>query len=432
MRLCPWSDFNGCSIYEGDVIAHPSGERGTVVFVADGCGYDNGAEDQWRVRYDGQKYLSRLCLQIGDKGRFDPLEFARMEPAKQFTELQKFVPGFDFADNAGRRLALFEKRTEWNRMEKQERGAAAVIDLHPDTPAAPVDEESLIEELNNAGKSNATLATRRERRTVAEESLKRLTAEAEVLRGGIDQQVAAASHRLDRRADDLRMRIKEFEDALAQAKIELAQHQESAATELQAVRSQLEQHVKTREADRDELKSKIDSAEPLPAEIDVDELAAKLDRARTANDLYRRKERRDTHIKHAEAAKSEADALTAAIELVDKEKREAITAAAMPVKGLGFGANEILYNDLPFAQASDAVRLRVSVAIAASQDPELRILRIKEGSLLDKNGVKLLDEICEEHDMQAWLEVVMQGEDDPMAWVIEAGTVKHGPAGGVQ
>lgn len=65
MRLCPWRDFAGGAIYEGDVIHHPhSGERGTVVFLRE---YTE-PEDQWRVNYDVLP-LSRLCLQVGGRGQ---------------------------------------------------------------------------------------------------------------------------------------------------------------------------------------------------------------------------------------------------------------------------------------------------------------------------------------------------------------------------
>ena len=63
-HLAPWKDFAGRSIYEGDSIEHPSGERGTVVFLD----HESNECDQWRVDY-GTEGLSRLCLQIGDKGR---------------------------------------------------------------------------------------------------------------------------------------------------------------------------------------------------------------------------------------------------------------------------------------------------------------------------------------------------------------------------
>jgi hypothetical protein len=64
MNKAPWTDFAGQGIHEGDMIEHPSGERGAVVFLPN----ETSPGDQWRVDY-GDGYISRLCLQIGDKGR---------------------------------------------------------------------------------------------------------------------------------------------------------------------------------------------------------------------------------------------------------------------------------------------------------------------------------------------------------------------------
>lgn len=65
MNTAPWKDFAGSDIHEGDVIAHPhSGERGTVAFLPEHSG-----ADQWRVDYHDGGPVSRLCLQIGDKGQ---------------------------------------------------------------------------------------------------------------------------------------------------------------------------------------------------------------------------------------------------------------------------------------------------------------------------------------------------------------------------
>lgn len=53
-------DYNGNDIYEGDKIIHPSGQTATVKYL------DNDI-DNWRVDY-GDGVLSRLSLQVGDKG----------------------------------------------------------------------------------------------------------------------------------------------------------------------------------------------------------------------------------------------------------------------------------------------------------------------------------------------------------------------------
>lgn len=65
MRKAPWKDFVGADIYEGDVIQHPSGERGVVIFLPDNPSLDS----QWRVNYGIREYAARLILQIGDKGQ---------------------------------------------------------------------------------------------------------------------------------------------------------------------------------------------------------------------------------------------------------------------------------------------------------------------------------------------------------------------------
>jgi len=60
----PYKDFYNYEISEGDVIQHPSGEKGTVVFEQ----RTESDSDNWLVEYeDGVK--SRLCLQVGDKGQ---------------------------------------------------------------------------------------------------------------------------------------------------------------------------------------------------------------------------------------------------------------------------------------------------------------------------------------------------------------------------
>lgn len=64
-QVAPWTDFAGNPIHAGDTIAHPSGERGKVLYEA---GRLNETE-RWRVSYYGKAPTSSLALQIGDKGQ---------------------------------------------------------------------------------------------------------------------------------------------------------------------------------------------------------------------------------------------------------------------------------------------------------------------------------------------------------------------------
>ena len=64
MNRAARKDSAGADIYEGEVIAHASGERGKVIFRHD----KTEVADQWRVDYDDGGPFSSLMLQCGDKG----------------------------------------------------------------------------------------------------------------------------------------------------------------------------------------------------------------------------------------------------------------------------------------------------------------------------------------------------------------------------
>ena len=59
----PFKDYLGKTIKDGDFIIHPNGETGKVLFKD-----KQDPNDSWLVDYRDGTRLSRLCLQVGDKG----------------------------------------------------------------------------------------------------------------------------------------------------------------------------------------------------------------------------------------------------------------------------------------------------------------------------------------------------------------------------
>ena len=108
---------------------------------------------------------------------------------------------------------------------------------------------------------------------------------------------------------------------------------------------------------------------------------------------------------------------------LDKGLRTALAAADLPIEGLGFdpdGAG-ITYNGQPFGQASGAEQLRVSLAVAMALNPKLRVVLVRDGSLLDAHSLELVDKMARANGYQVWLERV--DSTGSTGIVIEDGTV---------
>src|SRR5699024_9843840 len=112
---------------------------------------------------------------------------------------------------------------------------------------------------------------------------------------------------------------------------------------------------------------------------------------------------------------------TAELKGIDAQKSAALAAAEFPLEGLSIDGDSVTFNGLPLSQASGAEQLRISTAIAVAANPQVRVARIADGSLMDADSHKLLQAIAAENDFQVWVELVADG--DGVGFVIEDGEV---------
>lgn len=312
---------------------------------------------------------------------FDPLAFSRMKPREQFDLLRQFVPDVDFdaIDRANKDDR--DKRTDANRRHKEAHAAAGAVVIPAELPPEPEDEVALMDAITNAASFNADITREKERR-------------AEALGDAAKDRMFAAEKQ--REAKQLRERA----DALDRE----AQEQFDAAAKDEAA---------------------IQAAPPLAEPADVSALRIRHAAAQEARRIHEQAaeatRRRTALEKVASDAAKISDELTAAINKRDADKAAAVAAVQMPVDGLGFGDDCITLNGVPFEQGSDAEQLRASIAIAMRLNPKLRVIRVRDGSLLDDNSMRLLAEMAEQHDVQVWIETVRPSS--AAAIVIEDGHV---------
>lgn len=310
---------------------------------------------------------------------FDPLEFTRLQPKDRSDALRKLV-GVDVSDIDRANQVDFDARTGINRQIKDlsaRKNAAFVPEQAPER----VDISALVEKMRSATEFN----------------------------GAIQRQ----EHNW-RQQDEKRGRLV---DEIADAEARITALRKHKAT-LEESLSFLDGEVRLRPTpatriDTADLARQIDEAQRINAKADADQRAIE-EYAKLAYQY--------------EELIAQAEALTETMEQRKREKAERIAAAAMPIEGLTLRDEDlaVLYNGLPFEQASGAEQLKVSVAIAMAMHPKLRVLRIKDGSLLDEDNLAMLAQMAELEDFQIWIERVDTG--GRIGIVMEDGAVKYATA----
>ena len=122
------------------------------------------------------------------------------------------------------------------------------------------------------------------------------------------------------------------------------------------------------------------------------------------------------------AKKQEYETLTVKIDAIDAKKSEMLAKANMPIAGLGINEDGVTYTGIPFDQISSAEQLKVSLAIAMAANPQIRVIRIMDGSLLDGDNFKVIQEMADAKDYQVFVEKV--DDSGKVGVYIEDGEVK--------
>ncbi len=316
---------------------------------------------------EGARFQSPQSMLDALVGRlsFDPLAFAREKPARQAEILRELV-GLDLAPLDAKRAELYAERTAVNKRAASLRARFEAMPKH-EAPEEPVDVGELAEQLKAAQLQN-------------QENARQLA-------------------------------------ALVSARDTLATRQNRVAT----LRAELAKAVRSSAEAVQNLEAKTANM----VEANTAALLEQIRGAESINRLVRENHQRAAVAGEHALVERQAGALTQEIEAIDQKKADAIAAARMPVPGLGFGADGVVtLNGLPLDQASAAERLRVSVAIGLAMNPRLRVLLIRDASLLDRESMRQVAEMAKAAGAQLWVERVEV--DDQTTVLIEDGQVAGG------
>lgn len=313
---------------------------------------------------DGAKFTNGqevLDALIG-KFSFDPLAFTRLDPKKQAETLRELV-GIDTSELDQRRAVTFSTRTDINRDVKRFQAALDNSSHYEGVGDTEKSAKEILDAIEHANQNNARFRN-------AEQTISTCTTRI----GLINEEIS-----------------------VLKAKLRDAQEQKDKAL---AIKNEI-------------------------SLIDTKELKDSLDSIEDYNRKVRENQQHAMITEQLDRATQRSDELTEEIQCIDEEKAQVIREARFPIEGLGFDEeNRVTYNGIPFQQASSAEQIRVSVSIGLALNPKLRLLLVRDGSLLDTDALALLDQLATEHDAQILCERVGEGKECQV--IIEDGMVKGG------
>lgn len=299
---------------------------------------------------------------------FDPLEFAGL-PEKQQKEilLNMINLPIDLDELDLKRKEIYEDRTLSNRNIKRVESQVGAVPLKDiQIPDEEVSTADVMAEMQTATEQIAANNN---------------------LRQTYKQAIAASS---------------EQKDAISRMKQELFDLEAELITQETFVKNLRPDVDNLEDPDLEQFKTKLADVEKINQEVRAmqkyNELKAEL------ND-YKRESKRYTD----------------KINEIDALKTKTIAEAGMPISGLGFNEDGVTFKDLPISQRSSAEQRKISMSIGMAMNPDLKVLWLKDASLLDSDSIEEVKAMADEHGYQVWLECV--GDDKNVGIYIEDGAM---------
>ena len=220
---------------------------------------------------------------------------------------------------------------------------------------------------------------------------------------------------------DKEISIKELGDKYAEA-IEHNKKAEDILDALDAESDELAKLEKRIAVLKKSIAERKQILEEMP-EIDVESMRAEIAQAENINVKIRENQKYTQMENELEKLRQQSMSLSSKMaELIDS-KTMSLAQADFPIDGLSIENDCVMFDGIPFDQCSTAQKIKVSVAMGLAMNPKLRILLIREGSLLDEKSLALIGEMAQQADAQVWMERVSKGDECQV--IIEDGSIKQ-------
>ena len=337
--------------------------------------------------------------------------------AKAFTELSEAeqkkvlaeVAGIDLAPLRDRHEAVYAKRTVVNREVDRLTKAVAAI---------PTD-DSVEAELRDVAELMRKLAEAHETRLRNDSTRARVKE--------LESQHNEKVRFINRLHDDRKSTLATVEQELRglEKRIKELTHRE------ESVEAQYKNDTAVAEHERDGLAESVErqseQAEKL-SDPDTSTIEQQIAEADTYNEKVRAQARRVGLARELQKEMSDSEDLTAGLEEIKAEVGKTIREAPMPIKGLAYTTDGVMFKGLPFSQASTAEALAVSVAIGCKRSPKLRAMTFDDGAALDTENREKLYKLVHDAGMLVLIAIVDDSAGNGELRIVDVSPKEEAPA----
>lgn len=157
-------------------------------------------------------------------------------------------------------------------------------------------------------------------------------------------------------------------------------------------------------------------------EWDLSEIDGKIKRSMDMKELQFKYNRKEEINKDLVDVSKKINKYSIDLGRISDARTQRIKDSAVPVEGVEFDGESIRYKGIEFEECSTAERIEMSIAIGIKENPQIRILLIRDGSAIGKATMERIKELAKKNQFQIWIERVTDVKGSEI--YIEDGEVK--------
>lgn len=176
---------------------------------------------------------------------------------------------------------------------------------------------------------------------------------------------------------------------------------------IEELEEKLKEYKKTKQDDESYLQTLQEAHKMIWEKLPTEEIEEKIRNADAINAKATVRERYKEIQAQATQKEVELTKQATLLEELREKKKEMIKNADMPIDGMEFTeADGVIINGILFDQYSSAEQLKFACKIATATNPHLRVIYIKDGSLLDSKSMEEMEQFANKEWYQIFIERV--------------------------